>query len=341
MPHCLFAVNGQPVGKAMTESKSNLLHRLQPPTDKPTDNDIEKATKEILKNTLQYESNDRPTMKQVMERLSQLKEQIVRIGEYEVIMNEKHMQWVSKNEQIQETAYLGQHINTQQPVTAVRHTTETKNQNTVACLENEYHVLKHVIKPHENIAKVCHFSKKEYEKDGKEMVDVWIIIEHCQFGRLRDYAYEQELTAKQKLAVMIQAGRAVCHLHEQQPVNVVHRCINPWTLLVSGNPHAPVIKLTRFVFATTVDKDDFPFSMQSCVGNPGFIAPEQTERGDTRFTQLVYDISVDVFALGITCLMLLESLKGSHMTYQEGEYKLSWLFIRMICVLYICYICLK
>ena len=318
----MFAVNGQPVGKAMTECKSNLLHRFQPPIDKPTDNDIEKATKETLKNTLQYEPNDRPTMKQVMDQLSKLKEQIVRMGDFEVIVNEKHMQWDVKTELIQVTAYLGQHIKTQRPVTVVRYTTETKRQNMVACFENEYYILKHVVIPHENIINVYHSSKKEYEKDGKEMVDIWIIIEHCQFGRLRDYAYEQELTVKQKLALMIQAGRAVCHLHEQQPVNVVHRSISPRSLLVSGDPHAPVIKLAHFFYATTVDKDNFPFSMQSSVGDSGFKAPEQTY-----VTQLVYDISVDVFALGINCLMLLEALKGSSMKYQQGEYKLS------------CYIC--
>ena len=58
---------------------------------------------------------------------------------------------------------------------------------------------------------------------------------------------------------MIQAGRAICHLHEH-PVSVVHRLITPTSLLVSGSPNAPVIKLARFSYATTVDKDDYPFS---------------------------------------------------------------------------------
>ena len=311
----------------MKESKSNLVHRFQRPIDKPADHVIEKDAKGILKYTLQYEPDDRPTMKQVMDQLFQLKEQIVRIGDFEVIANEQHRLWIYEQTQSQETAYLGHHVTTQQAATTLKFTTETRHQAIVALLENVYPLLNNVITPHENIVKVCHSIKKEYEKDGKEMVDIWLVMEHC-YCDLWDYAEEQELTVKQKLSLMIQAGRAICHLHEQQPVNVVHRFINPQSLLVSGSPHAPVIKLARFYYATTVDKDVYPFSMQSNVGERAFKAPEQTRRGDTPFTQLVYDIRVDVFALGISCLMLLKALKGSNMTIPKGEYiDMSWLFI--------------
>ena len=316
----MFTVDGQPVGKAMKERKSNLVHQFQPPINKPTENDIEKAAKEILKNSLQYQPDDRPTMKQVMEQLSQLKEKIVRIGNFEVIVSEKHMLWEYERKLDQETAYLGQHVTTEQLVTAVRHTMETTNTVGVALYENEYPLLHSIITPHENIIQAYHSSKKEYEKDGKEMVDIWIIIEHCQFGNIADYAKEHELTVRQKLQLMIQAGRAVCHLHEQQPVNVVHRYINSLSLLVSGTPQGPVIKLARFYDATIVNKDDPPFSMQSLVGSKIYLAPEMTQVGDTFITQLVYDVSVDVFALGINCLELLGASKGSYMAVPEGEY---------------------
>ena len=138
-------------------------------------------------------------------------------------------------------------------------------------------------------------------------------------GRLWDYTKEHDLTVKKKLSLLIQTGTAICYLHEQQPVSVVHRNIIPLNALVSGNPHAPVIKLAGFHSATTVDKDNFPFSMQTFVGLVEAMAPEQTRQGDTAFTQLMYDISVDVFGLGISCLTLLEALKGSAMTYPKGE----------------------
>ena len=326
-------MDGQPVGKAMEQSKSNLVHRFQPPINTPTDNDIENAAKEILKRTLQYRPDDRPTMKQVMEQLSHLKEQIVRIGHFEVIVNEKL--WERKGID-QTTIYLGQHETTQQAVRAVRFTAQAQNQYRVHLFENEYHMLKNIVTPHENIVKAYHSSKKEYEKDGTQMVDIWVIMEHCQFGNLWDNAKQQELTVKQKLGMMIQAGRAVCHLHEQQPVSVVHKRITPLNLLVSGSFDEPVIKLADFSCATTVDKDHHPFSMQSYVGDPNFMAPEQARQGDTAFTQLMYDISVDVFGLGISCLMLLEALKGSGMTVQEGEYNISLLFTSFTCVFCIC-----
>ena len=324
----MFAVDGKPVGKAMKESKSNLVHRFQPPIDKPTDNGIEKATKEILKDTLQYQPNNRPTMKQVMEQLSQIKKQIVTVGDFEVIVNSKHILWENKFLQTYGTvfaaAYLGQHITTQQLVTAVRYTTEAKNQMWVARFGHAYHMLRNVTQ-HKHIVKVYHCSKKEYEKNGKQMVEFWMILEHCQFGRLWDHAKEQELTIKQKLSLMIQTGRAICHLHEQQPVSVVHRNIYPTAVLVSGSSDAPVIKLANFYSATTVDKDNFPFSMQSYIGYDYSMAPEQTRQGDTAFSQLVYDISVDVFGLGISCLMLLEALKGSGMTKTEGKYNILYI----------------
>ena len=171
----------------MKESKTNLVNRFQPPIDTPNDNDIEKAAKEILKNTLQYQPDGRPTMKQVMEQLSQIKEEIVRKGDFEVILNSKNILWETSFTPTYGAAsikaYLGQHIITQQPVTAVRYTSETKNQTFVARFGNAYHMLQKVT-PHEHIVNVYHSSKKEYEKDGKKMVDVWIIREHCQFGSL-------------------------------------------------------------------------------------------------------------------------------------------------------------
>ena len=275
---------------------SNLVHRFQPPIDKPTDKDIEKATRKISRTLSSINLIGRPTKKQVMDNLSKLKEQILRIGDFEVIVNSKHILWKITHQPTYGTAlraaYLGQHITTQQQVTAERLTTETKNQSWVARFKNAYHMLQNNT-PHEHIVNVYHSGKKKYEKDGKEMVDFWIIMEHCQFGHLWNNTKEQELTVKQKLNLMIQTGRASRHLHEQQPTSVVYRSINPWSLLVSGSPHALVIKLAGFTSATTVDKDNFPFSMQSDVGSNYSRAPEQTQQGDTAFSQLMYDITGD------------------------------------------------
>ena len=217
--------------------------------------------------------------------------------------------------------YSGQHVVTKKQVAAKRYITETKNEYCVAYFEHERNMLHDVVQPHGNIVQSYHFSKKEYEEDGKQMVECWLIMELCNLGNLGEYAKHRELTVKQKLSLMIQASRAVHHLHGQSPASVVYRYINPGTLLVSGKPEMPIIKLCNFKYATTEDRDDFPFSMETYIGKTSFMAPEQTQQDDERWlTQLVYDHTVDIYALGLNCLMLLEAVMGSHMEKPEGKY---------------------
>ena len=316
----LFAVNGKPVGKMMWQRKMNLTEHFDPPIDNPTDNDIEEAAKNLMKDMIQYTPDDRPTITQVVDRLSALKEQVVTIGDYEMIMNENH-ELERGYSDISGVVYSGQHVVTKKQVAAKRYITETENEYCVAYFENERSMLQDVVKPHENIVQSNHSSKKEYEEDGKRIVEYWLIMELCNLGDLLEYAKHRELTVKQKLSLMIQASRAVHHLHGQSPASVVHRYINPWKLLVSGKPEMPIIKLCNFKCATTAERDDWPFSMESCDGSLGFMAPEQTERDDDQnLTQLVYDHTVDIYALGLSCLMLLEAVMGYYMKVPEGKY---------------------
>ena len=308
----------EPVGRMMWQRKTDLTQHFDPPIDNPTDNDIEKATKEIMKDMMQYTPDNRPTIAQVVERLSARKKQVVKIDDYEVIVNENHE--LAKG--INGVVYSGQHVVTKERVAAKRYITE-KNGISVAVLENEHNVLQNV-QPHENIVKTYYSSKREYEEDGQQIVEFWIIMELCNHGNLVEYARWKELTVKQKLDFMIQSCRAVHHLHEQRPASVVHRLIKPQTLLLSGSPEMPIIKLCNFKFATTADRD-FPFSMESCFGSKAFMAPEQTERADIKWlTQLVYDATVDVFALGISCLTLLEAVIGSYMETPRGKYNKTY-----------------
>ena len=307
-------MDGEPVGKAMWQRKMNLTQHFDPPIDNPTDNDIEKAVKELMIDMIQYTPDDRPTIAQVVGRLSALKEQVVQIGDYEIIINENHELGKGSGCGV---VYSGQHVVTKKQVAAKRYI--TKNVCLVAYFENEKNMLQKVVKQHKNIVQTYHSSKKEYEEDGKQMVEYWLIMELCNLGDLRNYASSRELTVKQKLSLMIQASRAVHHLHNQKPASVAHRLIKSSALLVSGSPQIPIIKLCNFKFATTADRDDYPFSMESCVGALEYMAPEQTLR-DEWLTQLVYDHTVDIYALGISCLKLLEDVMGSSMEVSKGKY---------------------
>ena len=318
----LFAVDGEPVGKMMWQRKMNLTQHFEPPIDNHTDNSIEKAAKELMKDMIQYTPNDRPTIAQVVDRLSALKEQLVQIGNYEIIVNENKK---LGRPYIQSGAvYSGQHVVTKEQVAAKRYITEATNDSYATWFENERNMLQNIIKPHENIVQTYHFSKKDYEEDGKQMVEYWLIMELCNHCDLYEYAIERKLRVNEKLDIMIQSSRAVLHLHEQNPLGVVHRLITPFTLLVSGSNRMPIIKLSNFKRATTSDKDDYPFSMESCVSGIGFRAPEQTQRDDNKWlTQLMYDNTVDIFAMGISCLMLLEVVVGAYMEIPNGKYSKS------------------
>ena len=310
-------MDDEPVGKMMWQRKTNLTKHFEPSIDNPTDNNTEKAAKKLMKDMIQYTPDDRPTIAQVVSSLSALKEQVVNISDYEITVNDK----LGKGYTGSGVVYLGQHIVAQKQVAAKRYTEEAKKKSAVALFENELNMLENVLKPHENTVQVYCSSQKEYNKDGKQMVEFWIIMELCHLGNLYEYAKQRRLTVKQKLELMIQSSRAVHHLHNKMPVRVVHRRINPCALLVSGSSEMPIIKLCNFKYATTADRDGFPFSMESYVGAPAFRAPEQTRRDDRkRLTQRVYDHTVDSFALGISCLMLLEAVMGTYMEEPKGKY---------------------
>ena len=327
-------MDGEPVGKAMWQRKMNLTQHFEPPIDNPTDNEIEKAVKNLMKDMIQYTPDDRPAITQVVNRLSALKAQVVKICDYEIIVNENHELWKrSSGTSCSGVVYSGQHVVTKKQVAAKRYVTETENECYVAYFENERNMMENIIEPHENIVQSYHSSKKEYEEDGKQMVEYWLIMELCNLGALDEYATDRELTIKQKLRLIIQASRAVHHLHEQKPAGVVHKYINPWKLLVSGKPETPIIKLCNFKFATTTDRDHVPFSMESRVSFFSFLAPEQTQRDDDEwFTRLVYDRTVDIYALGISCLMLLEAVMGSYIERPQGKFNKAHV-IYSLCIL--------
>ena len=287
-----------------------MTQHFRPPIDSPTDNDIEKAAKVLMKDMIQYTPDDRPKISQVIDRLSELKEQVVKIDDNEIIVNENHELGKGRSgTSFSGVVYSGQHVVTKEQVAAKRYITDAENDNYVAVFENERNMLQNLVKPHENIVQIYYSSKNEYEKDGKQMVEYWLIMELCN-SNLVEYAKQSELTIKEKLDIIIQSSRAVHHLHEQNPFSVVHRHVGLWNLLVSSSPKMPIIKLSNFKIATTADRDGFPFSMESYVGRIPFMAPEQTQRVDNEYlTQLVYDHTVDIYGLGISCLMLLEAVK--------------------------------
>ena len=178
----------------MWERKTNLTQQFDPPIDNSMDNDIEKDAKEIMKDMIQYRPDDRLAITQVVDMLSLLKDLLVNIGDYEIIVSESHKLGKGSSGVVHE----GQHVATQKKVAAKRYITEAKNHNYVACYKNELNMLKNVVKPHANIVDSYHSNTKESEEDGKQIVEFRIVMEMCNLGNLREYAKQRELTVQKK-----------------------------------------------------------------------------------------------------------------------------------------------
>ena len=185
--------------------------------------------------------------------------------------------------------------------------------------EREADLLLNKIPPHENIVKVYEFSKHKYVEKGRKMLNLWLIMEHCPKGDLRDYALQTELTTIDKLELMYQAALAVHHLHQCKPEPIMHRDIKPPNILISGEEGHPKVKLCDFGASRLIRRsaEDQAINMKSVTGTENYRAPEQ-QLGPRK--ELSYDKNVDTFSLGISNLALLEACKGTTMRAKTCEY---------------------
>ena len=149
---------------------------------------------------------------------------------------------------------------------------------------------------HENIARI--FSVSEQEET------IWVFMELCNHGDLVDYFHEskglENITANEKLKLMLDMAKGVEYLHSK---NVIHRDIKPSNILVAGSP--ATTKLTDFDCSKFLEEDYKTSMMSSNVGTMAFKAPEFHLR--TADHKLEYHRNVDVFALGLTFLAMIQN----------------------------------
>ena len=178
--------------------------------------------------------------------------------------------------------------------------------------EREADLLLNKIPPHDNIVKVYDFVKKRFVEKGTNMLSLWLVMEHCPFGDLKEYARQTELATIDKLELMYQAALAVHHLHQCKPEPVVHRDIKPQNILISGEEGNPKVKLCDFGASRLVKRntEGRSVTMKSLGGTENYWAPEQQM---VPGKELSYDKSVDTYSLGISNLALLEASKGTNM----------------------------
>ncbi len=149
---------------------------------------------------------------------------------------------------------------------------------------------------HENIARIFQVFEEE--------ATVWVFMELCNQGDLINYLQPEEASSPvmphEKVKLMLDIARGVEYLHSK---NVIHRDIKPNNILISGE--LPTAKLTDFDCSKFLQEPYSTSVMTSNVGTLAFKAPEFYIRTDGG--QLNYHRNVDVYAMGLTFLAMIQN----------------------------------
>ncbi len=133
-------------------------------------------------------------------------------------------------------------------------------------------------------------------------------MEFCEKGDLVKYFNKCnedniQISEEAKLKFMSDIAHGVEYLHKR---NIIHRDIKPNNILLAGNPS--VAKLTDFDLSKFLGPSQDTSTMSTKVGTEAFKAPEFFFRTDEG--KLQYKRSVDIFAMGLTFLAMIQQKEG-------------------------------
>ncbi len=140
----------------------------------------------------------------------------------------------------------------------------------------------------------------------EEKSTIWVFMELCDHGDLIDYLQGDEashlVSNSDKFKLMMDIAKGVEYLHSK---NIIHRDIKPGNILIAGFP--ATAKLSDFDCSKFFEEDYNSSLMSSNVGTQAFKAPEFYLRTDTN--KLEYHRNVDVYAMGLTFLAMIQNHK--------------------------------
>ena len=185
----------------------------------------------------------------------------------------------------------------------------------VEMAENEADILMNS-PPHDNVIRVLNVIKENVPNKVPPEVDIFIFMEYGELGDLTKYMYERDLNIIGKLNIMLQCALGLQHLHGLTP-QVIHRDLKPQNVFLFGDPASPTAKLGDLGEALFLQReDDKTVPLHSLRGTESYMAPELFTRP---LSALKYTKMVDVFALGMSFLSLLNAKKGKTMKAMKGE----------------------
>jgi serine/threonine-protein kinase len=134
----------------------------------------------------------------------------------------------------------------------------------------------------------------------------YLAMEYVDGVDLHEYVLrKKQLDHKKARAIIIQAAKALEHLHK---VGIVHRDIKPSNFLITKQDGRSLVKLIDLGLARKA-RDNESRPMGTTVGTVDFIAPEQARDA------ALADIRSDIYALGCTWYFLL----AGHPPFPDGS----------------------
>ena len=281
------SVDGKPFGEVMWERRES---GFQPSIDKPSDSLFVKAIKRVIADMIKFKPADRPSAREVVQKLEELQAAMQQIGEYGVIKNESHT--LGRGEMA--TVFFGEHSATYEQV-AVKEVNVVKTSEADVEYKEFDKEGKTAIStpPHKNVLKIHGL----YCDHQKSLSRISLVTELCQLGNLEEYVKKINLSLDQKIDIMIGCAKGLAHLHKQKPHSSLYQDICPKNILLSEISLQPVVKLSPVSFTRTArceEDDEFWY----------YKAPEQTE---LRGTSLIHNEKTEIFSMGMTNLALLEA----------------------------------
>lgn len=148
---------------------------------------------------------------------------------------------------------------------------------------------------HPNIARVLDAGASE---DGRP----FFVMDFVEGEPLTDYCDANTLTVQERIAIFVKVCRAVEHAHQK---GIIHRDLKPSNILVAEQDGEASPKVIDFGVAKAIDPhgdDDQVTVIETVIGTPAYMSPEQAERG-----RVDVDTRSDVWSLGVLLYELLTS----------------------------------
>ncbi len=129
----------------------------------------------------------------------------------------------------------------------------------------------------------------------------YFVMEYVDGPTLTRFCDEQALDGRARLALFVKVCEAVQHAHQK---GVIHRDLKPSNILVAMVDGRPQPKVIDFGVAKATGQRAAEHTAYTrlgfIVGTPGYMSPEQADRGD-----LDLDTTTDIYSLGVVLYELL------------------------------------